>query len=140
MLNIDNFREYNNVYDSNKGDDVIKQIATALKRSIPTVYKTLARTIGDTFALLMPNTNREKAMEVATKVHQAIDKLNIPHTGSHLSDHITTSIGVGSTESEELKSALELMEATDFALYQAKHTGRNKVYMESIASKETTPK
>lgn len=138
ILNIDNFRQFNDIYGSEKGDEVIKKISTALKRSMPKVYKTLARTIGDTFALLMPNTNRQKAVEVATELHKAIDQLNIPHTGSHITDHITVSIGVGSTEGEDQKNPLELMEATDYALYKAKHTGRNKVYTESVAKRETT--
>lgn len=140
ILNIDNFRQYNDIYGSDKGDDVIKRISTALKRAMPKIYTILARTIGDTFALLMPNTNREKALEVALLLHKAVDKLNIPHTGSHITDHITVSVGVGSTEGEDQKNPLELMEATDYALYQAKHAGRNKVFMEPVAAKKETTK
>jgi diguanylate cyclase (GGDEF)-like protein len=137
LLNLDNFRSFNEIYGSNVGDDSIKKIATAIKRAIPKNYKILARTIGDTFALLMPNTSKAKALEIAKALHKAVDALKIPNSGSHLSDHVTCSVGVGSTEGEVQKNSLELMEAADFALYQAKHKGRNKVYAEPEKAKNS---
>lgn len=135
ILNIDNFREYNDTYGSDKGDECIKKIASTLKSSLPKGYNIFARTIGDTFALLMPNTTREKAFEIAKDLHKVVDDLKIAHSSSHISDHITTSVGVGSTENENQKNPLELMEASDYALYKAKHEGRNKVFVENIANK-----
>lgn len=130
LLNLDNFRGYNDKYGSQLGDECIKKVSTALKKEIPKNYKIFARTIGDNFALLMPNTDKKMALEVANKLHKAVDDLKIPHAASHFSDHVTSSVGISSTEGSEQKNPLELMESCDFALYQAKHKGRNKIYSE----------
>ena len=127
LLNLDNLKDYNSAYGAEQGDDTLKKISTILKRTVPTEFNTLARTIGDNFALLLPNTNKEKATKIAQKLHDAIDKKKIPNKTSHLADHITSSLGIASTEAKDIKSPAELMEAADFALYQAKHKGRNKI-------------
>ena len=69
----------------------------------------------------------------------SVEALKIPHTGSRCSQYLTASAGVATLEQEHFKNPLELMEAADYALYKAKHNGRNRVYfehMEAIAAKQ----
>jgi two-component system cell cycle response regulator len=130
IFDIDDFREYNNLYGSNKGDEVIKQLANHLQKQLPKECKTFARTAGAAFALLFPNTSSTKLTEYAENLRQAVASLHIEHKGSRCGTELSISLGASLTVEEHLKNPLDLMEAADFALYQAKHRGRNKVCFE----------
>lgn len=128
LINIDNFREFNDVYGSQKGDEVIKLVASALNQCLPKQYDIVARTIGDTFAVLLPDTNSGDASSIANTLHDAVASLKVEHSQSRVSKYLSVSIGVANTEEQGLSSGTDLMEAADFALYQAKHKGRNRVF------------
>jgi PleD family two-component response regulator len=59
-------------------------------------------------------------------LHKTINDLKIPHKGSGCSDHLTASFGIATTEPGHYTKPWDLKDAADFALFQAKHTGRNK--------------
>lgn len=128
LINIDNFREFNDVYGAQKGDEVIKLVASALKQCLPKQYDIVARTIGDTFAVLLPNTNSSDAASLGNTLLESVNSLKVEHSQSRVSQYLSVSIGVANTEEQGLKSGTDLMEAADFALYQAKHKGRNRVF------------
>ncbi len=136
LLNLDFFQAYNQTYGAEAGDQVIKQVAMALKMALPTGNATLARTTGETFAVLLPNVGRASAFEVAEKLHKAIDDLKIPHQNSGCSDHITASFGVATVEQGGFTKPWDLKDSADFALYQAKHYGRNRVVAVPVVSEE----
>ena len=69
-------------------------------------------------------------------MNKLIDNLHIAHKGSQCSDHLTASVGVAATEENYFKTPLDLLEAADFALYQAKHKGRNSIHFEIAAAHE----
>lgn len=128
LVNLDNFKEFNNIYGANAGDKCIKNIAELLSKTLTNNNVFIARTIGDNFGIIMPNTNYKDAERIANNIIKNVNELAIPHTGSHASDRLTVSIGLAHADYDDQKTPLELMEACDFALYQAKHRGRNKVF------------
>ena len=134
IVGLDCFKSYNSIYGSSQGDEKIKEVATALAKVITEsgVNNTFARTVGESFSILLPEMEMKKAVALATQMIAAIEELKITHSGSRCSQYLTASAGVASIDQEPFKNPLELMEAADYALYQAKHKGRNQVYYECI--------
>ncbi len=131
LLNLDYFRAYNEMYGAELGDQRIKQIAKALQDALPEPYKNIARTAGETFAVLLPNGVAEFALKLANDLVAIVRDLGIVHKGSPCANVLTISAGVSITEGE-FGNSLDLLEAADFALYKAKHTGRNQSYFEPV--------
>lgn len=129
MANLDYFQAYNQAYGAAKGDEVIKRVAEALKASLPKGDSTVARLAGETFAILLPGVGGEEAMKGAEQLRLAVDNLNIPHINSGCSDHVTASFGISVAEAGHYTSPWDLKEAADYALYQAKHHGRNRSFL-----------
>lgn len=141
MLNLDYFRLYNEVYGTKKGDDVLKQTAKALGKFLSSASKaySLARITGPTFAVLIPNTKRDEVEKLAAGCNQAIEALNIAHEKSGCSTHITVSIGIAIYENDNFKQPWDFKEEADYALYQAKHYGRNRFYLNAASILSKTP-
>ncbi len=133
MANLDFFQAYNQTYGAGKGDETIRQVAEALKLALPNKEATIARLTGDTFAILLPNLNREECLKSTEKLRSAVEGLNIPHINSGTADHVTASLGLSIAEPGHYTSPWDLREAADYALYTAKHTGRNRVNLVPIA-------
>lgn len=132
LLNLDFFQNYNQSYGAEEGDRAIKSVAETLKSALSSVDSYLARTTGETFAVLLPNRVGTDALKVSENLRAAIDKLNIPHKTSGCSDHVTASFGVASVEGN-FTQPWDLKDAADFGLYQAKHSGRNRSYLVPVA-------
>jgi len=132
MTNLDYFQAFNQSYGAPKGDTVIKQVAATLRQAVPE-GSFVARMAGETFAILLPKTPRDMAETIAEQLRQTIDGLKIPHVSSGCSDHLTASFGVAVQEPGHYTSPWDLKESADYGLYQAKHYGRNRVYLIPIA-------
>lgn len=129
LLNLDFFQNYNQAYGAEEGDNAIKKVAEALKQALSSVSDSyLARTTGETFAVLLPERAGNDALKVAESLRMSIDKLNIPHKTSGCSDHLTASFGVAAIDGN-FTQPWDLKDAADFGLYQAKHYGRNRSYL-----------
>lgn len=126
LLNVDYFQVYNQVYGAEAGDQAIKKVAEALKHALPAGEHFLGRMIGDSFAVVLTKVSREEAFKIAENLKQAIDCLEIPHKNSGASDHITISFGIATAETGHFTNVADLKDNADFALYQAKHRGRNR--------------
>ena len=92
--------------------------------------------IGATFGILLPMTEGKEALNLAEDLKNSIENLKIPHSGSRCSKYLTASIGVSTTDEKHFENPLDLMEAADYAMYQAKHKGINQVYFETVAIHE----
>ena len=133
IIGLDCFKSYNAIYGSSQGDNRIKEIAIALKDVLTSVSNhTFARTVGESFSVLLPGLDLKQAMALANNMVMVIEALKIQHAGSKCSEYLTASAGVAAIEQELFKSPLELIEATDYALYKAKHQGRNRAYCEDM--------
>lgn len=120
MIDIDNFKIFNDTYGHQAGDATLKEIAY-LFREVSRKIDIIARYGGEEFTIILPGTRKEEALILAERLRKAVE------TSSSLK-HITISIGISSfPEDAEDKEALILQ--TDKALYQAKKTGKNKIYV-----------
>ncbi|MEY3182219.1 MAG: hypothetical protein RLZ35_204 [Pseudomonadota bacterium] len=140
MLNLDYFRMYNEVYGTEKGDEVLKSSAKALGSLLSSSGKShhLARISGPTFGVLLPNATRAEVEKLASECNKAIEALDIPHSKSGCSAKVTMSIGIAIYENENFKQPWDFKEEADYALYQAKHYGRNRYYLNSAAVSKVT--
>ena len=134
ILGLDCFKRYNALYGAELGDRQIQAVAIALNAALQDVQPhTFARTVGESFAVLLPGIEQKRAVVLAKKLLSTIEALAIAHADSKCSAFLTASAGVASIKQESFKNPLELLEAGDYALYQAKHKGRNQVYCEQTA-------
>lgn len=124
MLDIDHFKQFNDLYGHLAGDACLQSLAYALAQSGRRSGELVARYGGEEFVILLPNVDQFSAYEAAQHIQQLIASLAIPHAQSP-TGIVTFSIGVASVipSSEQLPS--ELVQLADAALYDAKLAGRN---------------
>ena len=127
MLDIDYFKGLNDSLGHAIADRALIAVAKELTESTQRFGDLAARYGGDEFVLLLPNTGPEGALNVATKVQDAIQRLALPNPGSPVSPNLTLSQGIA-TEWPAHRAAHDiLMLAADRALYKAKENGRNRI-------------
>ncbi|MEH2290206.1 sensor domain-containing diguanylate cyclase [Nostoc sp.] len=125
LCDIDYFKQYNDTYGHATGDDCLRFIARAFKQSVKRSRDLVARYGGEEFVVILPNTAIDGAFHVAQEIHKALEQLNIPHAASAVKHHVTLSIGIATVIPTPNIVPLDLIEAADQALYQAKANGRN---------------
>ena len=118
LLDIDNFKEYNDTYGHPAGDKALQQVATCLSQGARS-SDMVARIGGDEFAMVLPETDVSGALEAIERIRAAIAGL------SGLDRPISASFGLTALCGTDL-DAETLVKQADMALYQAKRTGRNR--------------
>lgn len=124
MLDIDHFKKINDTYGHKCGDLVLKKLAATCQQVLREV-DIIGRIGGEEFAILLPETDKEQAIEVAERLREAIGNAEVAIENG-LPVRFTASIGVTSLTGED-KNMDVLLNIADKALYQAKNAGRNKV-------------
>lgn len=119
MLDIDHFKQVNDLHGHAVGDSVLVRIADLLRQSIRAT-DTVGRWGGEEFLLILPHTNPEQARLAAENICATIAAAEFPVVG-----HKTVSLGVTSYDGEE--NEVHMLARADEALYEAKRTGRNRV-------------
>lgn len=125
MLDIDNFKLFNDEYGHQAGDDCLRAVATQVARAAPRAADLAARYGGEEFVLVLGETDADGARWVAENVRQHVSELGIPHATP--SRRVTISCGVASILPQSGLSFETLLRSADRALYQAKEAGRDKV-------------
>jgi len=120
MLDIDNFKDLNDSLGHNAGDEAIRRIGKVLQEGTRGI-DLAARIGGEEFAVILVETNRSGAVEVAERLRVAIGTMELPQPG-----HITASFGVAEFPSCG-DTAEGILKAADTALYEAKRKGRDRV-------------
>ena len=100
MADIDFFKNYNDTYGHQEGDECLKKIAKTLSLVARRPADLVARYGGEEFAIVLPNTSPEDAYHLAEMARQAVLALRIPHTSSDVCEYATISLGVGFTSSQ----------------------------------------
>lgn len=126
MLDIDYFKLFNDNYGHGLGDQCLEKVAAAISKTLQRPADLVARYGGEEFAVILPETSLEGAKKVAEHILAEINKLHIPHEPSPVGPYVTASLGVASSELGEGEYEFILKRA-DFALYEAKKSGRNRV-------------
>lgn len=127
LCDVDYFKQYNDNYGHQAGDDCLRSVAKAIRDSIRRPADLAARYGGEEFVVLLPNTNIEGAIQVAKAIQLHIKKLQIPHERSQVSQYVTVSLGVSCTIPTEAMTPEQLLLNVDLALYQAKIEGRDRL-------------
>jgi two-component system, chemotaxis family, response regulator WspR len=127
MIDVDNFKSYNDTYGHVRGDDVLKQVATTIQGVANRPADLTARFGGEEFAIVLPSSSPGGVRLLAERVRREIELLGLPHSGSTTGPVLTISVGGASVLPGSGGSATQLVEAADRALYRAKNDGRNRV-------------
>lgn len=126
MLDVDLFKQFNDLYGHVAGDECLKRVAEALQSTIQRDSDLVARYGGEEFVALLPSTNPAGALRIAENILTAIRRLAIEHAGSPYSV-LTVSIGLASCSGTAPVDRRRLLEQVDAALYAAKRAGRNRL-------------
>jgi len=126
MIDADYFKMFNDYYGHQAGDNCLIEIARIIDDSVQRAGDLVARYGGEEFAVILPNMNSEKAIQLANKICRTLADKAIQHVKSSYSV-ITISIGVYSCIPEKEMPVEELIRNTDLALYRAKNAGKNTV-------------
>jgi len=130
LCDIDYFKQYNDTYGHTAGDICLKLVAQALRQAVQRPIDVVARYGGEEFAVILPHTNSNGAVKVAQKIHKTIQDLHLPHAASSVSKSVTVSIGISTKIPTKETVTIDLIEAADRALYQAKSNGRNRFFID----------
>ena len=125
LIDVDLFKSYNDLCGHMGGDACLRLIAKAIAEALPE-GGAAARFGGEEFAVILPDTDGQGALEIGEGLRVAVAALNLSHAGSPMGIQ-TISIGVAAAVPGRHESALSLLNASDSALYRAKNLGRNRV-------------
>jgi two-component system chemotaxis family response regulator WspR len=127
MIDVDDFKAYNDSYGHLAGDEVLKRLAELMQAHTRRSTDLAARYGGEEFAMLLPHTPADGALQRAQSLCQSMAALRLPHRASAVADHVTLSIGVASRIPQREEAPVVLIGGADSALYKAKHGGKNRV-------------
>jgi diguanylate cyclase (GGDEF)-like protein len=128
MIDIDEFKRYNDVYGHQAGDGCLMRIAAVFDAEVQRAADLVARYGGEEFAVILPGTAARGAVELAERLRAEVEALCIPRHEAAPIAVVTISIGVAcGVAGLDLSSPELLLSAADHALYGAKNSGRNRV-------------
>lgn len=132
MIDIDNFKKYNDNYGHQAGDVALQAVAAAIRSQLNSESEYLFRLGGEEFAILLSNTYEAYVNLLSTKVHLGVSSLNIIHNFNEDYGKLTISIGITTAMNLADLKKTEIYNSADKALYQAKEGGRNTTVFSSI--------
>nr|WP_315216632.1 diguanylate cyclase [uncultured Duganella sp.] len=132
MVDVDNFKQYNDAYGHLGGDECLQRIAKAVASEMRT-NDLVARYGGEEFAVILPNQSLKGAAIVAERIRCRVEQLHMPNLGTE-GHVVTVSIGAATALAAPDNDASQLVAAADSALYRAKHMGRNRISLPSADS------
>lgn len=138
MMDIDNFKLFNDKYGHLAGDNALTQVAGSLKTTFGRAIDFIGRFGGEEFVAILPNTDEEGAKIFAERIRKNIERLQIPHKDSTCSDHVTLSIGAATMSKPLSISKDQLVKVADDCLYKAKEQGRNRVVSKVIKKEKVS--
>ncbi|MBA7556095.1 hypothetical protein ES705_48793 [subsurface metagenome] len=135
MLDIDDFKHYNDTNGHLAGDMVLKQLSQILignlrRTDVPFRYG------GEEFAVILPATSREGALIILEKVRKEIENFSFEYREKQPGGKVTVSIGIA-TYPVDTKNAQDLVNCADKALYRAKATGKNRTCLYKDLAEKT---
>lgn len=123
VIDVDQFKSYNDSHGHDVGDAVLRQVATSIKGALR-AQDVVARTGGDEFLVICPDTGLDAALACGERVRFAVESMQLASAGLRLS--VSVSIGVA-TRDTVMAEPDALIKRADQALYLAKNKGRNRI-------------
>ncbi|MEE1865820.1 sensor domain-containing diguanylate cyclase [Pseudomonas auratipiscis] len=127
LLDVDFFKQYNDLYGHIQGDKCLIAIAQTLSLALDGPRDLVARFGGEEFIVLLPGADAEVARKVADRCQRLIQKQSIVHALSPHGHRVTVSIGAGSVVPGEGGKPTDFISAVDQQLYAAKNNGRHRI-------------
>ena len=136
LIDVDRFKAYNDQYGHPAGDQCLRHVSKQLRSSLKRPADIAARYGGEEFTAILPEPDEDGAYLVAEGFRKSLAGLRLPHVASERG-YVTASVGVATYMADNLhRSALELIQTADAALYSAKAAGRDRVFGTRVASKD----
>jgi len=129
MVDVDQFKAYNDHYGHQMGDLCLKIVAQALGNSAQRSGEVAARYGGEEFVVILPGLGGTEAYAVMERVRVALQAQDLPHAKADVAGVVTISVGVASRVPRADESSASLVQEADAAMYRAKHQGRNQVVL-----------
>jgi diguanylate cyclase (GGDEF)-like protein len=127
MIDIDNFKAYNDSFGHPAGDRALRIVADVLRKHANRTRDVAARFGGEELALIMPETNLRGAAVVAERLRAAVEGAGIPQGAGARHRVVTISVGVAAVNNAAEATPASMLAEADRALYRAKQSGRNRV-------------
>jgi diguanylate cyclase (GGDEF)-like protein len=138
MLDIDEFKQVNDTFGHQAGDEILRQIGSLLRRSLR-VTDFVARYGGEEFTILLPHTNASGACRAAENLRNSMKKHEFVLPSARI--HLTISIGIACCTKFDKLDARQMILRADNALYRAKRSGRDRVcFSEEMESEQNAVK
>lgn len=126
VLDIDYFKEFNDMYGHLQGDECLRDVSDVLTESVEN-DEIIARYGGDEFFILIKNKSEEEILEYARKIGSRMREKKIRHDASKISQYVSLSIGIANGTPKETQSVLDIIHYADNALYKAKEEKRGSI-------------
>ena len=127
IMDIDYFKQYNDTYGHQMGDEVLKKVSFSIKSMMRRADDACFRLGGEEFGVIYKADNKEDAINFAHKIKDSIEELKIIHEKNTTSKYITISVGLVCKHAADIKNVDTIYKEADDFLYQAKNAGRNRV-------------
>lgn len=125
LIDVDNFKEFNDTYGHPAGDDCLRRVADVVRQAARRPADLAARYGGEEFVCLLPEVTHIGAINVAEGIRQAVFDLTIPYRSLNETVHLTVSLGIATASCITVPAADHLIMLADKQLYEAKAAGRN---------------
>lgn len=127
MIDVDDFKQYNDTYGHLAGDEVLKSVATMMRQRFLRPTDLTARFGGEEFAVVLPATHFAPIQSLGEGLRRGLEDRGIPHRASTVGEYVTISVGGATMIPQPTDAFLRLIDLADEALYEAKKLGKNKV-------------
>lgn len=131
MIDLDEFKKYNDYYGHLQGDQLIKQVINITSEKLPS-NSLYARFGGEEFIVVLRFALQDEAFAIAESMRSAVEEAQLPHERRQCGTYATISVGVATLDQRaQYRSETELVDAADQQLYRAKREGRNRTFAAS---------
>lgn len=125
MIDIDNFKSYNDSFGHLAGDEILKGVARAIRDTVRSM-DVVSRYGGEEFSVILPHTSKKESVIIAERIRKEVEALKSP--SNDLMEYPTVSIGIAEFP-DDAGNIDDLLHKADSAMYRAKRTGKNRVVL-----------
>ena len=129
MIDIDNFKKYNDSFGHPAGDECIKRVAAQIEKSVAEKNSISARIGGEEFLVLVWGNSEKELIQVAENLKQSVEEMKMSQASDNFHPYVTISMGLFHINQLDAYTFDELYHKADESLYQAKQSGRNCIFM-----------
>ncbi len=137
LLDVDHFKGFNDRYGHIQGDQCLQALARELIANCKRPLDFAGRYGGEEFIILWFDALPNEADTFAKRVKSAIDRLNIPHSDSETSSHVTVSGGMVCGIPTSINQSTDMLQQADQCLYRAKESGRNRIIIQDFGEENS---